>query len=493
MGIIRRFVDNPVAANMLMILVLVGGVLAALLIPRELFPEFSVDIISVTVPYPGANPSEVEEGIVLKVEEAISGLDGVKEVGGEAREGVGIVYAEVDTGADVSEVLDRVKMEVDKIDSFPIDAEEPSVVEVTLRRHVIHVAVSYDGPKASPLEVEHTLKEIAKEIRDELADLPEISQVSLSGVREYEISVEVSEESLRRHSLTLARLAQAIRESSFDLPAGTVKTSAGEVALRVVGQRRRAEEFKTIPVLYKPDGTVIRLGDVAGVLESFEDIDIAGQFNGKPAALVSVFKTGDEDTIVIADTVRRYVEQKRKEMPDGIVLETWSDYSHFIRDRLSMLVRNGRTGLIIVFAVLLLFLGFRLSFWVAMGIPVSILGTILVLQLSGMTLNMMSMFALIMALGLIVDDAIVVGENVYSRVEGGERPRLASVIGTKEVLAPVVGAVVTTWLAFMPLLFVPGVMGKFISILPVAVIVGLGFSLLECLLILPSHLSHSLE
>lgn len=486
MGIIRRFVNNPVAANMLMILLLLGGAVAAFSIPLELIPEFSVDIVMVTVPYPGASPAEVEEGIVLKIEEVLDGLDGVKEVWGESREHLGVVSVEVDTSADVKDVLDRVKIEVDKIDAFPIDAEEPSVVELTLKRHVIHVAVAGEAP-------ERTLKEIAEEIRDEVVELPDVSQASVSGVRDYEISVEVSEEMLRRHRLTLAVVARAIRDSSFDLPAGTVKTRGGDIAIRVIGQRRRAEEFKTIPVLYKPDGTVIRLGDVANVLESFEDVDIAGQFNGLPAAMVSVFQTGDEDTVKIARAVREYVARKKHEVPEGIVLETWSDLSKFIEDRLNMLVHNGEMGLIIVFVVLLVFLGSRLSFWVAMGIPFSIFGTILVMHVTGATLNMISMFALIMALGLIVDDAIVVGENVYARVERGSPPRLAAVEGTREMISPVVGAVVTTWLAFVPLLFVTGVMGKFISILPKAVIVGLGFSLLECMLILPPHLAHSLD
>ncbi len=486
MSVVRGFVRNPVAANMLMIILLAGGLVAGVMIPRELFPEFSVDVVSVSVPRPGANPADIEEGIVLKIEEVVAGLDGVKEVSAESREGLGTVLAEIDTDADTQEVLDRIKMEVDRIDAFPADAEEPSTIEVTLRRHVIHVAISGDAP-------ERTLKELAEQVRDEIADLPEVSQVSVSGVREYEISVEVSEEMLRRHSLTLSRVAKAVRDSSFDLPAGTVKTRGGDVALRIVGQRRRAPEFRSIPVLYKPDGTVVRLGDIAVVRESFEDVDIAGQFNGKPAALVSAFKTGDEDTVVIAEAVRRYVARHRDAMPEGIVMETWSDYSKFIRDRLDMLVRNGLMGLAIVFVVLLIFLGVRLSFWVAMGIPVSLLATVLVLHIGDQTLNMMSMFALIMALGLIVDDAIVVGENVYSHVERGGEPHLAAVAGTGEMIAPVTGAVVTTWLAFLPLLLIPGVMGKFIGILPVAVITALAFSLVECLLILPAHLAHSLE
>jgi len=485
MGVIRRFVANPVAANVLLLLVLGGGVLASLRIPRELFPEFSADLITVTVPYPGSSPAEVEEGICLKIEEMVENLDGVKEVSSTSREGFGTVLVEVDTSADVRDVLDRVKVEVDKID-FPIDAEDHSIVEVTLTRHVIHVAVAGEAG-------ERTLKEIAEEIRDEINELPGISQVGLSGVRAYEISVEVSEQALRRHRLTLGRVARAIQDSSFDLPAGNVKTRGGEIAIRVIGQRRRAEEFQSIPVLYKPDGTVIRLADVATVLESFEDIDVAGQFNGKPAALVSVFKTGEEDVIEIAHAVKRYVADKQKRVPDRIVLETWSDYSKVIEDRLDMLIRNGIQGLTLVFLVLLLFLNTRLSFWVAAGIPFSIFGTILVLKLTGGTLNMLSMFGLIMALGLIVDDAIVVGENVYARVERGQKPGPASIEGTKEVILPVIGAVVTTWLAFTPLLFLIGIMGKFIRILPVAVIFGLGFSLMECIVILPSHLSHSLE
>ena len=488
MGLIRRFVNNPAAANMLMILLLGGGIVAALTVPREMFPEFSVDVVQVSVPYPGATPAEVEEGICLKIEEMVENLDGVKEISSVAREGMGTVIIEVETDAEVSEVLDRVKSEVDKID-FPIDAEDHSVVELTIRHQVIQVAIAGEDPNTS----ERTLKELAEEVRDEIVDLPGISQVSVAGVREYEISVEVSEEMLRRHKLTLGKVARAIQDSSFDLPAGRVKTRGGDIAIRVIGLRRRAEEFKTIPVLYEPDGTVIRLGDIATVLESFEDRDLAGQFNGKPAALVSVFKTGDEDTIDIARTVGEYVKRKQQQMPEGILIETWADFSKYIQDRLDMLFRNGLQGLAMVFVVLLVFLGMRLSFWVAMGIPVSILGTILVLDVSGTTLNMMSMFALIMALGLIVDDAIIVGENVYSHVERGAMPRLASVQGTGEVLAPVIGAVVTTWMAFAPLLFIPGVMGRFIQILPIAVILALGFSLVECLLILPPHLSHSLQ
>ena len=485
MNFIRKCVVNPVAANMLMVVILVGGWLAARSVPRELFPEFSVDLITVTVPYPGASPSDIEEGICLKIEDNLTGLDGVEEISSESREGIGVVSLKLHADADARKVLDEVKSEVDKID-FPLEAEDPTTVEVTLRRHVIHVAVAGEAP-------EHTLKELAEEIRDEINDLPEVSQVSVSGVRDYEISVEIPEQTLRRHNLTLSEVARSIRESSFDLPAGTIKTQGGEMSIRVVGQRYTAEEFKAIPILTLADGTVVRLGELATVLEGFEDVDIGGQYNGQPAALVSVFKTADEDTIRITDAVKAYVERARGNMPEGITLETWSDMSKVITDRMDMLVRNGLQGLIFVVAVLWLFLGIRLSFWVALGIPVSLLGAIAVMKISGDTLNMMSMFALIMALGLIVDDAIVVGESVYSRIERGEPPLDAAVQGTRLVMLPVVGAVATTWVAFVPMLFIPGMMGKFVGILPKVVILALGFSLLECLVILPPHLGHGLK
>ena len=485
MSVIGRMVRNPVASNMLMLLILGGGLASAFLIPRESFPEFSVDMITVSVVYPGASPADIEQSICLKIEDRLAGMEGIKEISSQSREGMGLVLLELQSEADVRKVLDDVKSEVDKID-FPEDAEDPTVIEVTMRQHVIHVAVAGEAE-------ERTLKELAQEIRDEINDLPEISQVTVSGVREFEITVEVSEEALRRHKLTLGRVAKAVAESSFDLPAGNVKTSSGELSIRVIGQKNTAEEYKNIVVLSKPDGTIVRLSDVATVEEGFGDIDVGGQFNGQPAALVSVYKTSDEDSIKITQAVRKYIESKKQAMPEGIKLETWSDTSKLIQDRLDMLVWNGLKGLGLVFVILWLFLGVRLSFWVALGIPVSVLGTILVMNLSNQTLNLMSMFALIMALGLIVDDAIVVGENVYRYVERGQKPILAAVDGTRAVLMPVVAAVSTTWIAFVPLMFIPGIMGRFIKIIPAAVILALAFSLVECILILPPHLAHSLR
>ncbi len=492
MGVIRLFVRNPVAANMIMLLILVGGVVAAYMIPRELIPEFSTDMITVTVPYPGSPAEDIEKGICLKIEDYVSNIDGIKDVTSISREGLGMVLLELQTGSDMRKVLDEVRDEIGKI-TFPANAEDPIIQESTQKFHVINIAVAEKAGTGAGIVGERALRELAHDIKDDLTDLPEISRVVVSGIREYEVSVEVDEAALRRFKLTLGQVALAIRSSSFDLPAGTVKTSGGEMALRVVGQRYLASEYETIPVLYQSDGTVICLRDIATVRESFQDTDIGGQFNGQTAALVSVYKTGDEDIIEICEAVREYVKDKRSELPDSIHLETWFDLSELVTGRLDMLIRNGVWGLILVMGVLWLFLGLRLSFWVAMGIPLSVLGTILVMLLVGQTLNMLSMFALIMALGLIVDDAIVVGENVYSRRQRGELPGLAATHGAKQVIMPVIGAVATTWLAFIPLFFIPGIMGKFISQMPAVVILTLAFSLLECIIILPSHLAHSLE
>ncbi|MHC4985597.1 MAG: efflux RND transporter permease subunit [Planctomycetota bacterium] len=494
MSIIRQAVRNPVAANMLMLLILGGGWFTATHLPRELFPEFSIEMVAITVAYPQASPEDVENSICEKIEEELSGMEDIGEITSTSREGLGTITVEVRTGADISKVVDDVNARVNNV-TLPEEAEDPDVAEVTMKRHVVHVAVAWtlEEDSVSDEEKERTLKEIAEDIAEDLRGMPEMSQVTVSGVRDYEISVEVSEESLRKHQLTMARVSQAIREGSFDLPAGTVKTVGGDLTLRVIGQSYTAEEFRRIPVLSKPDGTIIRLRDVATVRESFEDSDVGGQFNSDTAALVSVFKTPEEDTVEIVQAVRRYVKSKQGELPAGIVIDTWADMSKLIQDRLDLLVRNGLQGLILVFLTLWLFLGVRLSIWVAVGIPVSFAGTLLVLDMGGQTMNMMSMFALIMALGLIVDDAIVVGENVYANIERGIDPNEAAVRGTKSVLWPVVGAVATTWLAFVPLMAVPDVMGKFIRILPFVIIPALAFSLLECIVILPPHLAHGLR
>ena len=295
-----------------------------------MFPEFDLDVITITVPYPGASPADIERSVCQKIEEQLTGLEGVDEISSESREGAGTVMLKLYESADARKVLDEAKSEVDKVE-FPEDTEDPIVTEVTLKRHVIHVAVAGRVP-------ERTLKAYADEIRDEINDLPAVSQVSVSGVREYEIVIEVSEEALRRHGLTHGDIGRAIRQSSFDLPAGRIKTAGGEMTIRAVGERPWAREYRNIPILYKPDGQTVPPGRHCHGPRGFEDTDVGGQFNGEPAALVSVFKTPDEDTVEISRAVREYVRAKQAELPEGLTIETWSDGSRLVQDRLTLLL-----------------------------------------------------------------------------------------------------------------------------------------------------------
>ena len=475
---------NPVFANVLMILILLCGFVGARIMVREIFPRFSFDLVAVAVPYPGADPDEVEEGICLKLEGALEGIDGVRRVTTTANEGTGSALVECDDNADVHEVRNDVKNAVDAIITFPRDAEKPIVREVKARSDVLAVALWGDLPESQ-------LRELARGIREELLGLDEVSQVSISGIRDYEISVQVSEESLRRYGLTFAAVSRAVSRGSLNLPAGSIRTEGEEIRLRAFGRRYVAADYGDIAVLTRADGTVVRLGQIAAIRDSFsEDSRVRALFNGERAVSIDVLKTDDEDSIRIAAAVETFLARKSAELPDTVHLTKWRDNSRLVQDRLSMLLRNGRIGLLLVFLSLWLFLDLRLSFWVAMGIPISVGGGLALMAATGESLNMLSLFGLIMVLGLIVDDAIVVGEAVYVHRRQGEEAAAAAVAGTAEVAWPVVAAVVTTVVAFVPLFFVSGIMGKFIRHIPLPVVAALSVSLVEALLILPVHLRH---
>lgn len=486
-SLVRWSVENRVAANILMLVLLVGGLFALLKMRRELFPEFTVGIISVSVPYPGASPEEIEEGINIRIEEKIHAIQGVKKVSSTAREGRGIVTAELRSDVrDPQKVLDEIKSEVDRIDTFPEEAEEPVITEVLLRDPAIRVAVF--GPAE-----EDVLRKLGEKVRDEIAALPSVSQVDLTGVREREIAVEVAEEDLRAYGLTLDSVAEAVRRGSLDLPGGTIRTAGSEVLVRAKGQRYTGRQLEEIPLLTRPDGTVIRLGQVARVKEGFQDVDLYARFQGEPAVTISVFKTGDEDLLEIVENVKKYVKEKGSELPPQIRIATYGDFSVLVQGRIRLLVNNGIVGFFLVAAALWFFLELRLAFWVALGIPISMLGAMIFLAGTGQTINMISLFAFIMTLGIVVDDATVVGENVWRHRIMGKSPVDAVVDGTAEVGGPVVMSVLTTIVAFVPMLFVSGIMGKFIAVMPKAIIVILALSLFEALLILPAHLAHTLE
>ena len=483
-GPIAWFAKNPVAANLLMVVILAGGFLSVLGAKPEVFPEFSLDTITVSVPYLGAAPEEVEEGVNIRIEEAIQGIDGIEKITSTASEGSGSVSIELDTGADLARVLDEVKARVDAIETFPEETEKPLVQEVTNRQEVIKIAIHGDV-------AERTLKVLAERMRDEIAAIPGITQVDVGNARAYEISIEISESQMRRHRLTFEQVATAVRRSSLDLPGGSVKTVGGEFLLRTKGQAYSGEEFESLVLLTRPDGTHVKLGDIAQVVDGFAETDQFSRFQSEPALMVEVFRTEDQGAIEVATLVNEYVAGAGGRLPPSVSMTTWNDSSLILQDRLNLLIRNGVTGFILVFIILTLFLHFKLAFWVSLGIPISFLGALWMLPALGVTINMMSLFAFIVVLGIVVDDAIIVGENVYAHQERHGDGLRAAVEGAREVAVPVVFAILTTVAAFAPMLLVEGVMGKIMAVIPLVVIPCLVFSLIESQLILPAHLSHT--
>ncbi len=483
-GPIAWFARNPVAANLLMVVILFGGFLTTMRAKPEVFPEFSLDMITVSVAYLGAAPEEVEEAVNVRIEEAIQGIDGIERITSTASEGSGTVSIELETGADLSKVVDDVKARVDAIETFPVETEKPLVQEVTNRRQVINLALHGQVD-------ERTLKTLAERTRDEVSAIPGITQVEVANARPYEISIEISESQMRRHGLTFDQVANAVRRSSLDLPGGSVKTVGGEFLLRTKGQAYRGEEFEQLVLLTSPEGTHVRLGDIARVVDGFAETDQFSRFQNEPALIIEVFRTGDQGALDVARLVTDYVEEARPRMPAGVSLTTWNDSSLILRDRLDLLVRNGITGFVLVFIVLALFLHFKLAFWVSLGIPISFLGAIWMLPLFDVTINMMSLFAFIVVLGIVVDDAIIVGENVYAHQERHGNGVRAAVEGTQEVAVPVVFAILTTVAAFAPMMLVEGIFGKIMAVIPLVVIPVLLFSVIESQLILPTHLSHT--
>jgi len=481
-GLLSWFASNHVAANLLMWLIIVAGLLTIFTIKVEFFPDTSLDLITITVPYRGASPAEVEEGVCLRVEQAIAGVEGIKRINATASEAAGTVVVEVDQYADTQKVLDDIKAEVDRIITFPQETEKPIITELTTRHEVLTVMVYGDAS-------EKALKETADEIRNDLTAMENITQAELAGVRPYEISIEISEENLRKYNLTFDQVADAVAKSSLDVPGGSVKTTGGEILLRTKGQKYVGPEFEKIIVLSRNDGTKIRLGDIAGVIDGFEDTDVSGRFDGKKTASVKVYRIGDQGAIDIANTIREYIEQKRESLPNGISLAIWQDTSDILSSRIDLLKRNGLLGLLLVFLCLTLFLNFRLAFWTTIGIPVSFLGAFWLMPAFGLSLNMITLFAFIMSLGLVVDDAIVVGENIFAYRQLGLDRLNASIKGVREMAAPVTMAVLTTVFAFLPLLYTSGIMGKILRVIPIVVISVLMVSLVEALLILPAHLS----
>ena len=481
---IHWMASNSVAANLAMLVCVVGGLIFISAIKQEIFPEIQLEMVNIAVPYPGAGPDEVEQGVVLPIEEAISAVDGIEEITSLAYEGAGVVTAEIIEGENTDQVLQDIKAEVDRLQTLPREAEEPTISKVVARKEVLSVIVSGNLS-------ERALREYAEQIREDLVTFPNITNVELAGVRPYEISIDVSEVELRRYGLTLEDIARRIRQASIDLPAGVLKARGGEILLRTKERREIGEEYAQIRILSLRDGTEVLLSDVADVRDDFEDTDVRGEFDGKPAAMVNVFRVGNQTPLDISTTVKEYVELKRGQLPDGVLLNIWNDRSKFLRSRMDLLLKNAAIGLLLVFVILGLFLELKLAFWVTLGIPISFLGAMLFLPSLDVSINMIALFAFILCLGIVVDDAIIVGEAIYKERERGKKGVEAAVDGAYGVGVPVVFSVLTSVAAFLPMMFVTGVMGKFIWVIPAIVIPVLLLSLFECLFILPAHLAHS--
>ncbi|MFT5233355.1 MAG: multidrug efflux pump subunit AcrB [Candidatus Krumholzibacteriia bacterium] len=481
-SLIRWFAGNHVAANLLMVVIVAAGLMSALNIKQEVFPEIVMDMVTVQVLYLGATPEEVEESICVRVEEQVQGVDGVKKITSSADEGVGMITVELQRGADGNQVLDEIKSAVDRITTFPAETEKPVVSLMQSRNQAIDVVVYGDT-------TEKTLKVLAEKVRDDLLTLDSISYATIGGTRPYEISIEISERNLQAYGLSIEQVAAVVRANSLDMPGGSVKTNAGEILVRTKGQRYTGEEFGRTVIIHAPDGTEVTLDRIATIHDGFEDVDVGFKLNGQPAATIKVYRTGEQGVLTVTGAVKEYVASMRSQLPEGLQIASYGDRSEIYKSRMQLLLKNGFFGLILVFMVLALTLQFRLALWVSVGIAISFFGAMWTIPLFGVSLNMISMFAFIISLGIVVDDAIVVGENVFTFRQHKKGAQYAATEGTIEVGGPVTLAVMTTIVAFLPLAFVEGTMGNFMYNIPVVVISILAFSLIESLLILPSHLA----
>ena len=482
-GPVAWMAGHSVAANLAMLLCLVGGFISLRHIKQEVFPDITHDAVVISVAYPGASPEDVERGILLVVEEAVRGLDGVDEVNSQAQEGSGSVTVSLLLDADPQKLSQDIKNEIDRINSFPEDIEKPQVSIQAHKREVLSLMVYGDVQ-------ETVLHELGEDIRDQLLNDPNITQVDLTGLPPLEISIEISQKNLRKYGLTLAEIATRIRGASVDLAGGGIKTSGGEILLRMKERRDYGRQFAELPIITTADGSQVKLRDIARIDDSFSETDRYSQYNGAPSIELEIFRVGDQTPIHVANAVRALLPQITSSLPPGVTAKIERDRSEIYKQRVELLLKNGSMGLVLVLILLGLFLEIRLAFWVMMGIPISFMGSFLVLPFLGVTINMMSLFAYIIALGIVVDDAIVVGENIYYLRQQGLSFLAAAIKGAREVAMPVTFSIMTNIATFLPLYFIPGTMGKIFQMIPIVVCTVFVVSLFESIFVLPAHLAH---
>jgi len=482
-GLIAWFVCNPVAANLLFGFLIVAGLVSLIRIPLEVFPDIDPDLVTVQVVYPGASPEEVEDAILLRLEEAIADVEGVEEITSTARQGLGFSVAEIEPLADKQEVRDDIKGAVARIAHLPPRAEAPIVSEPGDRISVLTIALHGDADRVA-------LNELAKQIEDDLVASDAISTVEINGLPAYEVSIEIEPETLRGYDLTFDEVARAMRRSSLDLSAGELETVDRDVLLRTTGQAYRRDAFERLPIRSSREGGVVRLGEIATVVDRFEDTAYRVEFDGEPAVLLTVYRIGDEGALQVRSTVRQYLDNHADQLPPGVQIAVYNDAAEQLANRIRLLLKNAAIGFALVVLVLGLFLELRLALWAAAGMLMSFAGSLAILPFFDVAIHQISLFGFILVLGIVVDDAIVVGENIYQHRERGKSWRRAAIDGVREVGTPVFLVVLSTIVAFLPMLFVRGEIGKVLYAIPLVVISVLVLSLVEALLILPAHLSH---
>lgn len=482
-GIIYWFANNSVAANLLMFCLIIAGGYTASTLKKEIFPATSTNMVTVTMAYPGAAPDEVEKGICAKIEDAVTGLEGIDKTTCVSNEGFARGTLEVNSDYVVKDVMAEIKNRVDGINSFPVQAEKPVISEMLIQQPVLFVSVFGNVPEVDLLD-------ITRQIRDDIIDLPDVSMAQILGERDFEVAIEVTELTLRAYQLTFDEIAQALRASSIDMPGGSIKTDRGDVLLRSVGQAYTGRDFADVVIRTNPDGSRLLLRDIAEIKDGFVEGSGTATFDGKPGLSIQVQSVENESVLDISDQVNAYVRAKSAQLPENIKMATWSDASHYVRGRLEMMQRNMWQGALLVLLILTLFLRLKVAFWVMVGLPVAFLGAFMLLPVAGVSVNMLSMFGFILVLGIVVDDAIVIGESSYYEIQHHGHSLKNVVVGAQKVATPATFGVLTTVAAFMPMLFVGTLFGSFFEAIAWVVILCLLFSLVESKLILPAHLAH---
>lgn len=482
-GLIAWFAHNPVAANLLMLFFVLAGVVTSLQIKKETFPEFETETITISVAYPGSSPVDVEEGVVKKIEDALQGIEGIKEVEANAYESSAFISVTAQVGSDVDALLEKIRSKMNGISSFPREAERPVVSRLTTKRGVLWLVLSGELDDES-------MKTLAHDIREELLDEKQISQVNIFGTRPFEIAINVSENSLKKYSLSFDDIVNALTASSVDLPGGSIKTQGENILLRAAGKAKTGRDFEELAVLTRPNGSIVRLKHVADVRDGFSENEWFLRYNGKKAVAFRVYRTGNESTLGVADAVRNFIENNVHLLPQGVSWAIMGDNSVFLKDRLNLMIKNMAMGSLLVFLSLAFFLRVKIAFFVMLGIPISFLGALWLMPLPFIdaSINMVTLYGFIVVLGIVVDDAIVIGESIHEHIER-EGAGVDSVIkGAKAVAVPATFGVFTTVAAFVPLITIPGTNGKIWAGIGYVVILCLIFSLIESKIILPAHL-----